>query len=844
MQNMMQNMVEYDICLNMIVKNEAHVIKDTLEHLCSIINFSYYVISDTGSNDNTIEIIETFFNNKNIKGEIFKNEWKDFGYNRTIALEKAYNKTDYLFIFDADDKIIGNLKLPDKLIADSYYFKFGGTLFYKRMLLINNRLKWKFVGVLHEYLSCLDKNIPSSELIESDYYVYSGKTGGRSKDKYKYQKDALVIEKAYYEADEKNDHLKVRYSFYCAQSYRDCNDHEKAIEWYKKRISLKDWNQEVYFSYFMIGKIYYYNLNKPELAIYYWTLGIEVDTERYETLYEIISHFRKNNHIKLAYQYYLMIPQLNITEKFYEDKLFTIKQVYDYLIYYELSIILCYVNKHSEAIPMFNKLFNFALHNHVEYDIKINILDNFIFYYEHCNEINFNQANIQNYFNFIKNIYYEKNKLETKQIFAINKVIQKIKTFNFDKDITINKLIQRIPGGLALEVDTLDTAEPVGSALAGACEGLQNNISRSTSNNSNNVKILLSITTCKRYNLFVETINSFIKNCYDIDQIDYFFCVDDNSSQEDRDKMFSEFSFFDYCLKGEEDKGHLKSMNIIWNKLNELKPTYWIHLEDDWLFIKPDNYIQNSINFLENKDNNENKIHQILFNKNYGETIEHYNLVGGKKISDNILLHIKDEDVKGINSAYWTHYSFRPSMCIVNTILDLGNYDSENTFFEKDYADKWYNAGYQSAYFNEITCLHTGRLTNERNSNVNNAYSLNNEQQFNENISNNNNITINNIIYENNKNQKFINFNELDNDLKYIFIKEMDHVGDDIVYHQNFLTEENIKFCEELEDCIGFNTLGYFKNNIDLTKLQKVNIFKEDGGIFINIQKFKKKYNI
>jgi hypothetical protein len=72
----------------------------------------------------------------------------------------------------------------------------------------------------------------------------------------------------------------------------------------------------------------------------------------------------------------------------------------------------------------------------------------------------------------------------------------------------------------------------------------------------------------------------------------------------------------------------------------------------------------------------------------------------------------------------------------------------------------------------------------------------------------------------------------------------MDHIGDDIVYHQNFLPEENIKFCEELEDCIGFNTLGYFKNNIDLTKLQKVDIFKEDGGIFINIEKFKKKYNI
>ena len=33
--------------------------------------------------------------------------------------------------------------------------------------------------------------------------------------------------------------------------------------------------------------------------------------------------------------------------------------------------------------------------------------------------------------------------------------------------------IQGIPRGLAPEAETLDTAEPIGSALAGACERLQ-----------------------------------------------------------------------------------------------------------------------------------------------------------------------------------------------------------------------------------------------------------------------------------------------------------------------------------------------------------------------------------
>ena len=52
------------VCLNMIVKNESHIIRETLEMLCNKIKFSYWVISDTGSTDNTREIIQGFFNEK------------------------------------------------------------------------------------------------------------------------------------------------------------------------------------------------------------------------------------------------------------------------------------------------------------------------------------------------------------------------------------------------------------------------------------------------------------------------------------------------------------------------------------------------------------------------------------------------------------------------------------------------------------------------------------------------------------------------------------------------------------------------------------------------------------
>ena len=107
------------ICLNMIVKNESHIIIDTLSKLILKVTFDYYVICDTGSTDNTVELIEMFFKIKKIKGEIHFHEWKDFAYNRSLALKSAYGKSDYIFIFDADDEIIGEPNFSN-LHLDSY----------------------------------------------------------------------------------------------------------------------------------------------------------------------------------------------------------------------------------------------------------------------------------------------------------------------------------------------------------------------------------------------------------------------------------------------------------------------------------------------------------------------------------------------------------------------------------------------------------------------------------------------------------------------------------------------------------------------------------------------------
>ena len=84
--------------------------------------------------------------------------------------------------------------------------------------------------------------------------------------------------------------------------------------------------------------------------------------------------------------------------------------------------------------------------------------------------------------------------------------------------------------------------------------------------NKSDVKIFLSITTCKRLDLFQQTINSLLNHCLDISLVDYWYCVDDNSSMEDRIKMKKLYPWIEFYDKTESEKAHRKSMNLIYEK--------------------------------------------------------------------------------------------------------------------------------------------------------------------------------------------------------------------------------------------------------------------------------------
>src|SRR5262245_40841050 len=89
------------VCLSMIVKDEAHVIRRCLDSVRPLIDS--WVIVDTGSTDGTQDIIRTHF--ADLPGELFERPWKDFAHNRTEALELARGRAGYVLVMDADDRV-------------------------------------------------------------------------------------------------------------------------------------------------------------------------------------------------------------------------------------------------------------------------------------------------------------------------------------------------------------------------------------------------------------------------------------------------------------------------------------------------------------------------------------------------------------------------------------------------------------------------------------------------------------------------------------------------------------------------------------------------------------------
>jgi len=332
------------ICLNMIVKDEEHCILETLGNVCKYID--YYIISDTGSTDDTKEIIEEFFEEKGIKGEIHDVPWKNFGYNRSKALELCSGKAEYAFVMDADDLVRGNLVLPEKMTADAYNFQFGGGVKYNRLQIFRvneDKPLWRYKGVLHEHPEFIPDHNPTIEKLTGDYYIESRRLGARNKDMHKYLRDAKVLEEEY-----KKDQTNSRTVFYLAQSYFDANVFDKAKFYYKKRVEMPGNMEERFFAAYRMSQCTARMSQDPKELVAELIYCSHIHPLRVEPFYDIARIMNKSQNYREAFEF----GKLGLSLEYHERFLFSQKVIYDFLLLKEVIEAAYNIKEYQECFNL------------------------------------------------------------------------------------------------------------------------------------------------------------------------------------------------------------------------------------------------------------------------------------------------------------------------------------------------------------------------------------------------------------------------------------------------------------------------------------------------------------
>ena len=339
------------ICFCAIFRNESANVYRCLDAVKTII--TSVSICDTGSEDNTIMLIEKWGKENDIPTKVHQEPFKNFSYNRSLSFrlaKESFPDEEYCLLIDADMVLVIEDKLPDKLDKEQYsILQKNGNLDYWNTRLINMKYNWICVGATHEYWDISDHEYTKNKLL--GLWIDDKDDGGHKEDKH--ERDVKLLTEEIDDPDTE-DYLKGRDMFYLAETYRHMGKYDKSIEWHNKRIEHGGWSEEIFYSKYRLGTLYD---KKKEYDI---AAGKYLDAWNYrpsraEPLYHLAKMYRKldKKYSKLCYTFAKMAQSICYPKK---DTLFIQSAVYSYLPAFEISICAYYIDEKEEGLQACAKM--------------------------------------------------------------------------------------------------------------------------------------------------------------------------------------------------------------------------------------------------------------------------------------------------------------------------------------------------------------------------------------------------------------------------------------------------------------------------------------------------------
>ncbi len=293
----------------MIVKDESHVIERCLATVKPLIDF--WVIADTGSTDNTRELVEAFL--ADIPGTMIDIPWDGFAASRNRSLELARQHADYCLIIDADEILVFDdaFELPP-LSYESYNIKtcFDGIEYWRRQLVKSSR-NWRYTGRVHELLD-LDEPYTDADLPGVINFPQQDSARNQLGHAEKTRRDAIILEEEF--AANPDDPRTV---FMLAQSHMTSENLTRALDLYRLRTTMGGDEDAIWFSFYKVGLILERLGGPVNQVIESYQEAFNVKPHRAEPLVRLISYFITQNDFKTSTELFDLIRYLKCPERDY-----------------------------------------------------------------------------------------------------------------------------------------------------------------------------------------------------------------------------------------------------------------------------------------------------------------------------------------------------------------------------------------------------------------------------------------------------------------------------------------------------------------------------------------------
>ncbi len=336
------------LVVTIMVKDEALTIIKTLESFLTS-KTNYFFVLDTGSKDNTVDVVKEFYTRPGVVGFIEQEKFIDFAAsrNRTLELAEKYFPNAKFFIMPDAEWRLSNPELliefckQEKDIDTPLYLIniYFNTTEFTTARLFRVSHKNRFKGVVHE-APITPTEIKCPKQI---YFTVHSSQQGIDKSRSRWQKDLLLLTDAF-----NKDKSDPRVAFYLAQTYECLNLYESAYQIYLHRSTLDGFDEENFITYFRLGCIA--DILKSsnnnftwELAMQHYLQAFKLRAHRIEPLVKIAMHYWPENintcylFIKHAYD----IPYPN------DDILFIEKEMYNYDRYEVMSRCAWYLQEYK-----------------------------------------------------------------------------------------------------------------------------------------------------------------------------------------------------------------------------------------------------------------------------------------------------------------------------------------------------------------------------------------------------------------------------------------------------------------------------------------------------------------